>query len=130
MVSTGTLRTAPAAAFDLPADLPLTAYHRVNARVGDHLPSDAAGDASRLASRSGNHEIGNVVDPADQPSARATCSDLEPEGGFEPPTCRLRGHRRPTTASKADRVAQLRKADCQGRNGSVKDETLAETLAE
>ncbi len=31
---------------------------------------------------------------------------------------------------KAGRPAQLRKADRQGRNDRVKDETLAETLAE
>jgi hypothetical protein len=55
---------------------------------------------------------------------------MEPEGGFEPPTCRLRGHRRPATMPKAGKVAQLRKADCQGRNGSVKRGALAGTLAE
>ncbi len=30
----------------------------------------------------------------------------------------------------AERLEQLRRADRQGRNGSVKEETLAETLAE
>ena len=54
----------------------------------------------------------------------------EPEGGFEPPTCRLRGRSRLVTVSRADRVEQLRRADRQGRNDSVKDGTLAETLAE
>jgi hypothetical protein len=61
---------------------------------------------------------------------RKSAADLEPEGGFEPPTCRLRGHRRPTTMVKAGRIAQLRRAPCQGRNDSVKGERLAETLAE
>jgi hypothetical protein len=51
-------------------------------------------------------------------------------GGIRPPTCRLRGHRRPTTMAKAGRVAQLRTADRQGRNALVKGGTLAETLAE
>jgi hypothetical protein len=55
---------------------------------------------------------------------------VEPEGGFEPPTCRLRGHRKPATMGKAGKVAQLRRADWQGRNGCVKGGTLAETLAE
>jgi len=98
-----------AAALDLAADLPLMAYHRVNACVGDHLPAVAAGDASRLASRSDNHEIGNIVDPADQPSARETCSDLEPEGGFEPPTCRLRGRREPIAKGRPDKEPLVRR---------------------
>ncbi len=55
---------------------------------------------------------------------------VEPEGGFEPPTCRLRGHRSPTTAGRAGKVAQLRKADRQGSHDSGKGGTLAETLAE
>jgi hypothetical protein len=59
-----------------------------------------------------------------------SAADLEPEGGFEPPTCRLRGRSRPTTTSKADRVEQLRKADCQAGNDCIKGGTLAETLAE
>jgi hypothetical protein len=62
--------------------------------------------------------------------AREKYSDLEPEGGFEPPTCRLRGHRNPATMVKAGRPAQLTKANRKGRSDSLKDETLAETLAE
>ena len=53
-----------------------------------------------------------------------------PEIGFQPTTCRLRGHRSPATMVAPGKVAQLRKAERQGRNDSVKDETLAETLAE
>jgi hypothetical protein len=44
-------------------------------------------------------------------------------GGFEPPTCRLRGHRSPATQIKPDRGAQLRRADRQGRNDYVEDGT-------
>jgi hypothetical protein len=58
------------------------------------------------------------------------CFELELAGGLEPPTCRLQGHRSPTTLRKAGRIAQLRKADRQRGNGSVKGGTLAETLAE
>jgi hypothetical protein len=61
---------------------------------------------------------------------RSTGVSVEPEGGLEPPTCRLRGRSRPTTTSKADRVEQLRKADCQAGNDCIKGGTLAETLAE
>jgi hypothetical protein len=57
-------------------------------------------------------------------------ADLEPEGGFEPPTCRLRGHSRAATMRKGGRAAQVTKADRQSRNSCVKGETLAETLAE
>src|SRR6266568_9466285 len=51
---------------------------------------------------------------------------VEPEGGFEPPTCRLRGHRSPTTEIKGDGLAQLRTVDRQGSNDSGKDGTLVE----
>jgi hypothetical protein len=61
---------------------------------------------------------------------RSVGVSVEPEEGFEPPTCRLRGHRSPATMRKAGRVAQLRRADRQGRNDSVKGGTLAETLAQ
>jgi hypothetical protein len=51
-------------------------------------------------------------------------------GGFEPPTCRLRGHRSPTSMSTAGRIAQLRMVERKGQNDPVKGGTLAETLAE
>ena len=55
---------------------------------------------------------------------------VEPEGGFEPPTCRLRGHRSPATMVEPGKVAQLRAADRQSRNHLINGGTLAETLAE
>ena len=61
-----------------------------------------------------------------QQNRRSMGVSVEPEGRFEPPTCRLRGHRRPITVSTGDKVAQLRRADRQGRNGSGKGETLAQ----
>jgi len=54
----------------------------------------------------------------------------EPEGGFEPPTCRLRGHSRPTSEGKTDKLSQVRKAKRQGKNDQGKGGTLAETLVE
>src|SRR6266508_226120 len=60
---------------------------------------------------------------------RSVGVSVEPEGGLEPPTCRLRGGSRPATQIKADRVEQLRRAGRQGRNGSVNGGRLAETLA-
>src|SRR6266511_3485339 len=57
-------------------------------------------------------------------------SAVELAKGLEPPTCRLQGRSSPTSMSRAGRIAQLRKADRQGRDGSGKGGTLAETLAE
>jgi hypothetical protein len=74
--------------------------------------------------------IGTNVSRTTATEDRKSAADLEPEGGFEPPTCRLPGHRNPETVSKGGRVAQLTKLNRQGRNDSLKDETLAETLAE
>jgi hypothetical protein len=45
-----------AAALDLPADLPLTPGHRVNAGVDDHLPAVAAGTDHALPPMSVNDE--------------------------------------------------------------------------
>ncbi len=67
---------------------------------------------------------------AESANRRSMGMSVEPEGGFEPPTCRLRGHSSLTTMSKADKAAQLRRADRQGRNGLAKGGRLAETLAE
>jgi hypothetical protein len=91
------------------------------------LYADFEPDALATAHRRG---IGTNVSRRAATEERKSAADLEPEGGFEPPTCRLRGHRRPVTVSKADKVAQLRRAERQGRSDSVKGGTLAETLAE
>jgi hypothetical protein len=95
--------------------------------VAKQLQADFEPDALATAHRRG---IGTNVSRRAAPEDRKRASDLEPEGGFEPPTCRLRGHRNPATVSKGGRVAQLTKLNRQGRNDSLKDETLAETLAE
>jgi hypothetical protein len=95
--------------------------------VAEQLYADFEPDTLATAHRRG---IGTNVSRRAATEERKSASDLEPEGGFEPPTCRLRGHRSPATMIKADRAAQLRKAERQGRNGSVKGGTLAETLAQ
>jgi hypothetical protein len=94
--------------------------------VAKQLQADFEPDALATAHRRG---IGTNVSRRAATGERKSAADLEPEGGFEPPTCRLRGHRSPTTVGRAGKVVQLRKADRQGRNDSLKDETLAETLA-
>ncbi len=91
-------------------------------------PAVAAGRIT-VASGVGQRGIGTIVDRLVGRRHSKTAVDLEPEGGFEPPTCQLRGHRRPATLVEPGKVAQLRRANHQGRNDHAKRGTLAETLA-
>jgi hypothetical protein len=90
--------------------------HRRDASCTAHL---VLRDAPRI-----HHEMTTRSPRAlSRQTRRSVGVSVEPEGGFEPPTCRLRGHRSPATQIKPDRGAQLRRADRQGRNDYVEDGT-------
>src|SRR6266568_4269536 len=53
---------------------------------------------------------------------------VEPEGGFEPPTCRLRGRRISAIEGQTHESAQLRRSERQGNDAYVKAGSLTASL--